>query len=99
MALSNASHILTQRTPRKSWKLVLWTWPGSDWARPTALVSAQSLLNKYHQQNRKVSTLTGGQYQDNTKSHEIWATLQSSVNSTQTWERYGIRVQDGKLSQ
>ena len=52
-----------------------------------------------HQHNRKVSTLTGGQYQDNTKSHEIWAALQSSVNSTQTWERYGIRVQDGKLSQ
>ena len=36
---------------------------------------------------------------DNTKLYKFWAPRQSNINSTQTWGRPCIRVQDGKPSQ
>ena len=36
---------------------------------------------------------------DNTLFYKFWAPRQSNINSTQTWGRHCIRIQDGKPSQ
>ena len=58
---------------------------------------------KYYQRYVTVSISKTGKFRhwkvDNTKFYNFWAPSQSNINSTQTWGRPCIRVQDGKPSQ